>query len=91
MIKMRKTLLVTAVMSCIGISSYTYAHAPIDMGVVNEEKLIEMLVRKGVVDRHASDEAKHRALKAYLAKKSITVLAVILSWIRKRCLTEPKC
>ncbi|ASA57726.1 immune inhibitor A domain-containing protein [Vibrio gazogenes] len=69
MIKMRKTLLVTAVMSCIGISSYTHANAPIDMGVVNEEKLIEMLVRKGVVDRHASEEAKYRALKAYLAKK----------------------
>ncbi|SHO57229.1 immune inhibitor A domain-containing protein [Vibrio quintilis] len=69
MIKMRKTLLATAMMTCFGVSSYVHAHAPADMGIVNEEKLIEMLVRKGVVDSHASDAAKHDALRKYLAKK----------------------
>ncbi|MDW6002258.1 immune inhibitor A domain-containing protein [Vibrio mangrovi] len=69
MIKIRKTLLMTAMMTCFGISTYSHADAPVDMGVANEEKLIEMLVRKGIVDSNASEAEKHRALQEYLAKK----------------------
>lgn len=64
---MRKTLLATAMLTLFSVSGY--AQTPADMGVVNEEKLIEMLVRKGVVDENASDTAKREALDNYLEAK----------------------
>ncbi|MCW1890971.1 hypothetical protein OK016_24400 [Vibrio chagasii] len=34
------------------VSVNSYAKTPIDLGVVNEDKLIEMLVRQGLVDEN---------------------------------------
>ena len=52
---MRKTLLASAMLTLFSVSSY--AKTPIDLGVVNEDKLIEMLVRQGLVDQDATDVA----------------------------------
>ncbi|WP_394251438.1 immune inhibitor A domain-containing protein [Vibrio profundi] len=67
MINMRKTLLASAMLTLFSVNSY--AKTPIDLGVVNEDKLIEMLVRQGLVEQDASDAAKHDALDRYLANK----------------------
>ncbi|MBW3695796.1 M6 family metalloprotease domain-containing protein [Vibrio sp. T187] len=67
MINMRKTLLASAMLTLFSVNSY--AKTPVDLGVVNEDKLIEMLVRQGLVDQEASDAAKHDALDRYLANK----------------------
>ncbi|MDO6708424.1 immune inhibitor A domain-containing protein [Photobacterium sp. 1_MG-2023] len=64
---MKKTLLATAMFTLF--SGSGYAHTPVDMGVVNEDKLIEMLVRNGVVDANATAEEKHLALDKYLENK----------------------
>lgn len=64
---MRKTLLSSAMIALFSVNSY--AKTPIDLGVVNEDKLIEMLVRQGLVDQEASDKEKHDALDRYLEKK----------------------
>ncbi|HAS24973.1 MAG TPA: protease, partial [Vibrio sp.] len=64
---MRKTLLASAMLTLFSVSSY--AKTPIDLGVVNEDKLIEMLVRQGLVDQDATDVAKHDALDRYLKNK----------------------
>ncbi len=58
---MRKTLLASAMLTLFSVSSY--AKTPIDLGVVNEDKLIEMLVRQGFVDQDATDAVKHDALE----------------------------
>lgn len=63
----RKTLLASAMVTLFNVSAY--AHTPIDLGVVNEDKLIEMLVRNGVVDANATDAIKRDALDRYLEQK----------------------
>nr|5ABK_A Chain A, METALLOPROTEASE [Vibrio cholerae] len=45
------------------------AQTPIDLGVVNEDKLIEMLVRTGQIPADASDVDKRIALERYLEEK----------------------
>ncbi|CAH6797449.1 Pre-pro-metalloprotease PrtV [Vibrio chagasii] len=64
---MRKTLLASAMITLFSVNSY--AKTPIDLGVVNEDKLIEMLVRQGLVDENASNQEKHSALDRYLKNK----------------------
>ncbi|MCG2837387.1 immune inhibitor A [Photobacterium sp. WH77] len=64
---MKKTLLASAMFTLF--SGSGYAHTPADMGVVNEDKLIEMLVRNGVVEADASEEQKRHALDKYLDNK----------------------
>ena len=64
---MRKTLLASAMITLFSVNSY--AKTPIDLGVVNEDKLIEMLVRQGLVDENASDQERHSALDRYLKNK----------------------
>ncbi|UTM58757.1 immune inhibitor A [Photobacterium sp. CCB-ST2H9] len=64
---MKKTLLASAMFTLF--SGSGYAQTPVDMGVVNEDKLIEMLVRNGVVDAGASEEQKRHALDQYLENK----------------------
>ena len=64
---MRKTLLASAMLTLFSVSSY--AKTPIDLGVVNEDKLIEMLVRQGFVEQDANDAVKHDALDRYLKNK----------------------
>lgn len=78
---MRKTLLASAMITLFSVNSY--AKTPIDLGVVNEDKLIEMLVRQGLVDENASDQEKHSALDRYLKIKSIRVLKVMRNLARK--------
>ncbi|EKF9853264.1 M6 family metalloprotease PrtV [Vibrio cholerae] len=63
----KKTLLAAAVASFF--SSGLYAQTPIDLGVVNEDKLIEMLVRTGQIPADASDVDKRIALERYLEEK----------------------
>lgn len=63
----KKTLLATAVATFF--SSGLYAQTPIDLGVVNEDKLIEMLVRTGQISADASDSDKRIALERYLDEK----------------------
>ncbi len=63
----KKTLLAAAIASFF--SSGLYAQTPIDLGVVNEDKLIEMLVRTGQIPADASDVDKRIALERYLEEK----------------------
>lgn len=63
----RKTLLATAVMALFSASGN--AKTPIDLGVINEEKIIEMLERKGILDENSSVEEQKLALNNYLNKK----------------------
>ncbi|MDF9399354.1 immune inhibitor A domain-containing protein [Vibrio sp. 1180_3] len=93
---MRKTLLTSAMVTLFNVSAY--AQTPIDLGTVNEDKLIEMLVRNGVIDTHASDAAKRDALDHYLehrinsgfhgdaqfGKKALEQRAKILKTIEKQ-------
>src|SRR5699024_1604648 len=44
--------------------------SPIDMGVANDEKLIEMLKEKGTIAKDASASEANEALKKYLQSKS---------------------
>ncbi|MBU2896164.1 immune inhibitor A domain-containing protein [Vibrio hepatarius] len=63
----RKTLLATAVMALFSASGN--AQTPIDLGVINEEKIIEMLARKGIIDESSSIEEQKLAFNNYLNKK----------------------
>ncbi|MFW7525024.1 immune inhibitor A domain-containing protein [Vibrio ostreicida] len=67
MIPMKKTLLATAVMTFFSVSGH--AKTPIDLGVMNEEKIIEMLVRKGTLEQNASVTEQQVALDRYLNTK----------------------
>ncbi|CAM3209384.1 immune inhibitor A domain-containing protein [Vibrio neptunius] len=64
---MRKTLLATAVLTLFSVSGH--AKTPIDLGVMNEEKIIEMLVRKGLLDENSSVDEQKTALNKYLNAK----------------------
>ncbi len=63
----KKPLLAAAVASFY--SSGLYAQTPIDLGVVKEDKLIEMLVRTGQIPADASEVDKRIALERYLEEK----------------------
>ncbi|MCG7499788.1 immune inhibitor A [Vibrio sp. Of7-15] len=64
---MRKSLLASTIFALL--SSGVHAQTPIDLGVVNEDKLAEMLIRNGQLDDSASAEQKRLAVKTYLDKK----------------------
>lgn len=64
---MRKTLLASAVASWFSVGAL--AQTPVDMGVVNEDKLIDMLVRNGTVSADATAAEKRHALDLYLESK----------------------
>lgn len=64
---MRKTLLASAVASWFSVGAF--AQTPVDMGVVNEDKLIDMLVRNGTVSADATAAEKRHALDLYLESK----------------------
>ncbi|MCL9781328.1 immune inhibitor A [Vibrio sp. S4M6] len=63
----RKTLLATAVLTLFNVSAH--AQTPIDLGVMNEDKIIEMLVRNGILDEHSTIEEQKRALNSYIESK----------------------
>ena len=68
---MRKTLLATAVMTLFSVSGH--AKTPIDLGVMNEEKIIEMLVRKGLLDENSSVDDQKTALNKSVSYTHLTL------------------
>ncbi|MGP4081802.1 immune inhibitor A domain-containing protein [Pseudalkalibacillus sp. R45] len=50
--------------------SKSYAGAPIDLGIANDEKLIEMLKKEGKISKDATASEAEKALKKYLKKRS---------------------
>ena len=64
---MSKSLLTSAVLALF--STAAYAQTPIDLGVINEDKVIEMLIAQGKIDDNASIEVRQSALDDYLAAK----------------------
>ncbi|UAB73117.1 immune inhibitor A [Vibrio sp. SCSIO 43132] len=51
-------------------SGISYAHAPADMGVVNEERIANMLIRSGKLSKDATQSEKEAAVHAYLKNKN---------------------
>ncbi|MGM7700290.1 immune inhibitor A domain-containing protein [Pseudalkalibacillus sp. Hm43] len=47
-----------------------YGGAPIDLGIANDERLIEMLKKEGTIDKNATAAEAEKALKIYLKKRS---------------------
>ncbi|MGG1399221.1 immune inhibitor A domain-containing protein [Bacillus salipaludis] len=45
------------------------AHSSLDLAVVNEDKIIELLIRDGVISKNATDAEKQKALHDYLVQK----------------------
>ncbi|MDC3425170.1 immune inhibitor A [Aquibacillus sp. 3ASR75-11] len=50
--------------------SNTYQGAPLDLGIANDERLIEMLKRQGKLDKNASPTESEEALNQFLKTKS---------------------
>jgi len=66
--KLKHTLVATAIISLLGVNA-VHAKTPVDLGVVNEDKLAEMLVRRGLLDDSASLQERSDAVKSYLDNK----------------------
>lgn len=64
---MSKSLLASAVLTLL--TTGAYAKTPIDLGVINEDKVIEMLVAQGKLDSDASIDERQEALDRYIAAK----------------------
>lgn len=55
------------------LTSETFGHGqggPFDIGLVNDEKLMDALTRRGVIEENASYETKQKALQEYLLKRA---------------------
>ncbi|GLQ76329.1 immune inhibitor A domain-containing protein [Vibrio penaeicida] len=50
-------------------SGISYANTPADMGVVNEERIAEMLIRSGKLNKDATQIEKEEAVKTFLNTK----------------------
>ncbi|WP_186578631.1 immune inhibitor A domain-containing protein [Aquibacillus kalidii] len=48
----------------------SYAGSPIDLGIANDEKLIEMLIEEGTISKDASAAEAENALQKYLKSKA---------------------
>ncbi|NVD07986.1 M6 family metalloprotease domain-containing protein [Vibrio sp. JPW-9-11-11] len=64
---MSKSLLATAVLTLL--STGAYAKTPVDLGVINEDKVIEMLIAQGKLEQDASIDERQEALDRYIAAK----------------------
>lgn len=64
---MSKSLLASAVLTLL--TTGAHAKTPIDLGVINEDKVIEMLVAQGKLDSDASIDERQEALDRYIAAK----------------------
>ncbi|MFQ3544927.1 immune inhibitor A [Halobacillus rhizosphaerae] len=52
------------------VSQSTY-NSPVDLGIANDEKLIEMLKKEGKIKKNASPEQANKVLKKYLKSKTV--------------------
>ncbi len=52
------------------VSQSTY-NSPVDLGIANDEKLIEMLKKEGKINKNASPEQANKVLKKYLKSKTV--------------------
>jgi len=50
-------------------STVTHPYGSLDLSVVNEDKLIELLIREGVISKDATQDEKQTALHNYLVQK----------------------
>ncbi|MCK6255713.1 immune inhibitor A [Fictibacillus sp. KIGAM418] len=48
---------------------YGNSHSALDLAIVNDDKLIDLLIREGVISKDASEKEKQKALHAYLELK----------------------
>ncbi|WML46661.1 immune inhibitor A [Neobacillus sp. PS3-34] len=51
------------------VKAQTQSHSSLDLALVNDEKLIALLIKQGKVAANASDATKQKALKDYIALK----------------------
>lgn len=66
--KLQCTLLASVIASVLSVNA-VHAKTPVDLGVVNEDKLAEMLVRRGLLDESAPLQERTEAVTRYLAHK----------------------
>ncbi|WP_409291423.1 immune inhibitor A domain-containing protein [Peribacillus sp. SCS-37] len=52
-----------------GLESQIHSHGSLDMGIVNDEKLLEALIKRGEIPAGASEADKQKALQEYLEVK----------------------
>ncbi|EFP96474.1 immune inhibitor A domain-containing protein [Vibrio caribbeanicus] len=64
---MRKSLLASAVLTFCSASSV--AQTPIDLGVINEDRVIDMLIAQGKLSPNATIEQRQKALDNFIANK----------------------
>lgn len=86
---MRKTLLASAVASWFSVGAF--AQTPVDMGVVNEDKLIDMLVRNGTVSADATAAENVTHLTSIWRAKFALALRVTLSLAKRHLSNARKC
>ncbi|MGJ7919206.1 immune inhibitor A domain-containing protein [Neobacillus sp. LXY-4] len=48
----------------------SYSHAPFDLGIANDERLIEMLKKQGVIPKNATQSQAEKGLQKYLNAKA---------------------
>ncbi|HEY2421935.1 MAG TPA: immune inhibitor A domain-containing protein [Neobacillus sp.] len=51
------------------LATVSQSHGSLDLSVVNEDKLLDALVKRGVIKKNATDIQKHQALQNYLDLK----------------------
>ena len=64
---MRKSLLASAILNFCSASSF--AQTPIDLGVINEDRVIDMLIAQGKLNPDATIEQRQQALDNFIANK----------------------
>ncbi|MQR94940.1 immune inhibitor A domain-containing protein [Fictibacillus phosphorivorans] len=52
-----------------GKQNHAHSHSSLDLGIVNEERLLEALVKQGLVSKNATAQQKEAALDKYLETK----------------------
>src|SRR4051812_3089784 len=47
-----------------------HSGGPFDMGLVNEDKILKLLIKQGIVSKNASKRVKELQMQAYFEKRS---------------------